>query len=34
MVDLGLRVDEGLKTLSYRKCSKYILADDGPVTNL
>ena len=25
MVDLGFRVDEGLKILLYRKCSKYNL---------
>ena len=31
MVDLGFRVDEGLKILSYRKCSKYHLGLLGSV---
>ena len=26
MVDLGFRVDEGSKSLLYRKCSKYIVS--------
>ena len=29
MVDLGFRVDEGSKSLSYRKCSKYIFSPAG-----
>ena len=31
MVDLGFRVDEGSKSLLYRKCSKYIFSREHEV---